>query len=73
MYESAESILNMAKASFAKPYTFSDIWCKVEQCQLADRAFYHADVQAMTLACDNIAALDPVEAAIRYVLLLTQM
>ena len=66
-YECAESILNMAKNNFARPYQFSEVWSLVEQCQLADRAFYHSDVEALTLACDNILALNPIEAAVRWV------
>ncbi|XP_067950966.1 anaphase-promoting complex subunit 5-like [Watersipora subatra] len=64
-YECAESILNIAKENFCKPYFFCDIWCKMEQCQLFDRALYHSDTESMRLACDNLSALDPTESAIR--------
>ncbi|KAF6017424.1 ida [Bugula neritina] len=66
-YQSSESILSIARQSFARPYPLSEVWNKVEQCQLADRAFYHADTQAMSLACENLLSLDPVEANLRRV------
>lgn len=61
----AEHILNIAKENFRKPYTYSEIWSKVEQCQLCDRAYFHRDVTAMKLACDNLMALDQKEATLR--------
>ena len=64
-YEMAEHLLNICKENFQKPYTYSEIWGRVEQCQLCDRAYYHRDVSAVTLACDNLMALDQKQAILR--------